>query len=673
MLITIFISLVSKCFNFQHAYSFVRCFCRRRGLPVIITMVIVLMQKNVFAQTDTSELSPVLKLKKMSIEELMNIEVTSVSKRPEKLREAASAIQVITQEDIRSSGATNVPEALRLAPNLEVAQVNSSQWAISARGFNNVLANKLLVMIDGRVVYTPMYAGVFWDVQTLMLEDVDRIEVISGPGGTLWGANAVNGVINIITKNSKETQGVLVTAAAGANQLESLGNLRYGGKLAENLSYRVYGTAFKRDNTPLLKDSLSSRDSWTMGQGGFRFDWEASKKDAVALISNFYDGRPNPDGGTAKPVITMGGNMLGRWNRTISEKSDFQLQAYFDQTWRDFRNKFAENLRTYDLDWQHRFQVGKRNEVVWGSDIRLMDHKVDTLQLFAFIPPRKLLHIYSAFVQDKIMLIKERLSFTIGSKFEHNSYTGMQYQPSGRLAWTPGKRQTIWAAVSRAVRTPARIDREFVVSLAPGLPYIEGSSNFKSETLLAYELGWRMQPMQRLSISLSTYYNFYDNIRTAQAGPAPLGIPITFGNGVKGETYGAEFSANYQLAKWWSLRGGYTFLKKNLRIKPGYTDLNNATAESDDPQHQFLIQSNIKFPYRFELGTVVRYVDRLPKPKVQGYTGLDVRVGWKLNKAIELNIVGQNLIGENHVEFIPSSPAPRIIQRSVYGKITCQF
>jgi iron complex outermembrane receptor protein len=673
MLINIFTPMVSKFFNFQHRYAFIRRFCERGLLTVILTIVIVLMQTKVFAQTDTSEISPVLKLKKMSIEELMNVEVTSVSKRPEKLIEAASAIQVITQEDIRSSGATNVPEALRLAPNLEVAQVNSSQWAISARGFNNVLANKLLVMIDGRVVYTPMYAGVFWDVQTLMLEDVDRIEVISGPGGTLWGANAVNGVINIITKKSKDTQGALVTAAAGANQLESLGSLRYGGKLAENISYRVYGTAFKRDNTRFLKDSLSSRDSWTMGQGGFRLDWEATKRDAVALISNFYDGRPNPDGGNAKPVITMGGNMLGRWNHTISEKSDFQLQAYFDQTWRDFRNRFAENLRTYDLDWQHRFQVGKRNEVVWGSDIRLMDHKVDTLKLFAFVPPRKLLHIYSVFVQDKITLIKERLSLTIGSKFEHNSYTGMQYQPSGRLAWTPGKRQTIWAAVSRAVRTPSRIDREFVLSLAPGLPYIEGSSNFKSETLLAYELGWRIQPIQRLSISLSTYYNFYDNLRTAQAGPAPLGIPITFGNGVKGETYGAELSVTHQLTKWWNLRGGYTFLKKNLWVKANNTDLNGATAESDDPQNQFLIQSNIKFPYRFELGTVIRYVDKLPKPAVRGYTGLDVRVGWKLNKVIELNVVGQNLIGDNHVEFIPSSPAPRIIQRSVYGKITCRF
>ncbi len=573
-------------------------------IPPVFILLLFFISHETFGQIK-EELPDPNEIKKLSMEELMDIdiEVTSVSKRPEKLRESASAIQVITQEDIRSSGATNLPEALRLATNLQVAQVNSSQWAISARGFNNVLSNKLLVMIDGRVVYTPMYAGVFWDVQTVLLENVERIEVISGPGGTLWGANAVNGVINIITKNSKDTKGLLAEGLVGTEF--RIANVRYGMQLRENLTFRIHGTAFKRNNTIFndtlnpgtnSPDSLNPRDSWTMAQGGFRLDWTATKKDQVALIANYYDGMPDPDGG--KPVQAMGGNMIARWNHSISERSDYQLQVYFDQTWRDFRNGFAENLRTYDLDWQHRFQIGKRQEIVWGTGARLMDHKVDTLELFGFIPPRKTLHIFSAFLQDKITVIRERLYFTIGSKFEHNNYTGFLYQPSGRIAWTPGKRQTIWAAVSRAVRTPSRIDREFQVSLFPGFPLIQGDSSFKAEELLAYELGWRIQPAQKFLISLSTFFNVYDNLRTAEPGLPPFGYPITFGNGLKGETYGLELYTNCELTKWWYLRGGYTFLKKNLWLKPDSEDLNGATAESNDPAHQFLIQSTLRFPYR---------------------------------------------------------------------------
>ncbi|MES2732378.1 MAG: TonB-dependent receptor [Bacteroidota bacterium] len=625
----------------------------------------------VLAQKPTDFLSS-NEVKKMSIEELMNIEVTSVSKRPEKLAEVASAIQVITQEDIRRSGATNLPEALRLASNLQVAQVNSSQWAISARGFNNVLANKLLVLIDGRTVYTPLYAGVFWDVQNLLLENVDRIEVISGSGGTLWGANAVNGVINIITKRAKETKGFFAEAGTGT-QLAALGSLRYGGKLGDNLSYRVYGTVFKRDNTLLTDrtDSLDADDEWTMGQGGFRLDWDAKKNNLLTLQANVYDGRPNPDG--SKPVIARGSNMLGRWTHTTSEKSSFQLQVYYDQTWRDFRNGFTENLKTYDIDWQHRHQFGQRHEVVWGMDIRLMDHRVENLELFAFLPGHKMLHLYSAFVQDKITLMKERLSFTIGSKFEHNNYTGFQYQPSGRLTWTPTERQTIWASVSRAVRTPSRIDRDFSLFIAPGVPFIAGNAGFVSEELLAYELGWRLQPQENLSLSLCTFYNLYDNIRTAEPGPLPSKLPIIFGNGIDGQTYGLELAATQQVTDWWRLRGGYTFLKKHLSIKSTSADMNGGTAESNDPAHQFLIQSSINLPGRIELGTVIRYVDKLPKPQVPGYVGLDVRLGWKAHKALEINIVGQNLTESKHTEFIPSSPAPRKIERSIYGKISWRF
>jgi iron complex outermembrane receptor protein len=615
-------------------------------------------------------LPPARSLKKLSLEELMDIEVTSVSRHPEKLDATASAIQVITREDIRKSGAKTLPEALRLAPNLQVAQVNSSQWAISARGFDNVLANKLLVLIDGRTVYTPLYAGVYWDVQNLLLEDVDRIEVISGPGGTLWGANAVNGVINIITKSARDTKGLFVEGATGS-ALPALGSLRYGGQLSDKLSYRVYGTGFKMGHTLLANDS-SAKDQWPMIQGGFRSDWDASKTDKLSLQFNIYDSKPNP-GGADTTVRANGDNIVARWDHKGSERSDFQLQAYYDHTLRNFGNGFTEDLKTYDIDWQNRYQLGQRHVLIYGLDFRLMDHNVTNLQLFKFLPGHKTLYLYSTFVQDEMMLVKERLRLTVGSKIEHNSYTGFEYQPNARLTWMPAKTQTVWAAVSRAVRTPARIDRDFYLYLIPNLPLISGNDSFKSENVLAYELGWRLRPVNTLEISLATFYNVYDNIRSAEPGPPPYGIPIIFGNGVKGKTYGIELSATCQLTGWWSLRGGYTFLKKDLSLKPGSKDLNAATAESDDPEQQFLIQSTMDLPGRIELGTLLRYVDKLPKPYVPGYTGLDVRIGWKLSKVLELDLVGQDLLNSPHPEFVPSSPAPSIIEHSIYGKIVCRL
>ncbi|HXS59045.1 MAG TPA: TonB-dependent receptor [Hanamia sp.] len=610
-------------------------------------------------------------LLKLSLEDLMNIKVTSVSKNSEKLEEAASAIQVITQADIHNSGAKTLPEALRLASNLQVAQVNSSQWAISARGFNNVLANKLLVLINGRAVYTPMYAGVFWDVQNVLLEDIDRIEVISGPGGALWGSNAVNGVINVITKSSKDTKGFYAEAGAGSN-LPGTASLRYGGKLNDKITYRMFGAGFHLGNTQLTNGSKAN-DEWTMGRAGLRMDWDVTPKDLITFEGSIYSGRPNPDGNDTS-IIARGDNLTVRWSHSASARSDFQLQFYYDHTLRNFGNGFKEVLKTYDIDWQNRIALCDRHEVTYGANFRIMDHNVTNLPLFGFFPGRKDLYLYSAFAQDKIALIKDRLRFTIGAKIEHNSYTDFEFQPNARLAFTPTKKQTIWAAVSQAVRTPSRIDRDFVAFLAPGLAFIRGDSNFVSETLTAYELGWRIQPSKNLSVSASSFYNVYDNIRSAEPGPIPpFNIPITFGNGVKGASYGIELSGIYQLTSWWNLKGGYTFFKKDLSLKSGSKDANNATAESDDPQHQFVIQSKVILPARFEFGTVIRYIDKLPKPYVPSYFGLDLRVGWRPSKAIELNLVAQNLLDKYHSEFIPASPSAREIERSIYGKVTCRF
>jgi iron complex outermembrane recepter protein len=635
-----------------------------------VVFYLFMLSYKIFAQDPTlnSPSASIAELKKLDMGELMDIEVTSVSKKTENLNETASAIQVITNEDIRRSGATNLAEALRLATNLQVAQVNSSEWAISARGFNNVLANKLLVMIDGRVVYTPLYAGVFWDVQNVILEDIDRIEVISGPGGALWGANAVNGVINIKTKNAKEAQGLLADAAVGS-ELRGYGSLRYGGKISEDVFFKVYGMAFKKDNT-INVDESSVNDAWTMAQGGFEVDWNATEKDAVTLQSNLYDDRPNPDGTEA--IVARGQNVIGRWTHARSENSNYQLQVYYDKTWRDFRNGFTEKLKTYDVDWQHRFSLGTRHEIVWGVGYRLMDHKVENTELLRFEPSHKHLHLYNIFVQDQIAVIEDRLQFTIGSKFEHNSFTGLQVQPNGRFALSMFENQTLWIAVSQAYRTPARIDQDFMLLASPENELLVASDDFQSEKVLAYELGWRFQSKSKFNISLATFYNVYDRLRSVEPGPPPMTYPVTIGNGVEGETYGIELSGTYQLLEWWRVRGGYTFMKKELSIKSTSKDLNEGRAESNDPEQQFLIQSTMNLPGNIEFGFVIRHVGELPSPRVADYWGLDSKISWMPTEAIEVSFVGQNLLDDRHVEFARSSAA-RSIERGVYGKVTCRF
>lgn len=619
-------------------------------------------------EKNTSETSVAASLKKLSVEELMNVEVTSVSRRPEKLAEVASAIQVITQEEIRRSGATTLAEALRLATNLQVAQVNSSQWAISARGFNNVLANKLLVMIDGRTVYTPLYAGVFWDVQNVLLDNIERIEVISGPGGTLWGANAVNGVINVITKNAKESQGALIEGGVGSEML-GYGGARYGGKISNNLYYRINAMAFKRGSV-LNLEGEDAKDDWTIAQGGFRIDWQG-EDDELMLVSNLYGNRPNPDATGA--IEANGHNVVGRWSHDISDNSDFKVQVYYDQTYRDFRNGFTERLNTYDLDGQQRIRLNKHHEIIWGLGYRLMDHRVQNLELFRFDPGHEKLHLYNIFLQDRITMLQDRLNISLGCKLEHNSYTGFQFQPSARISMALSSNQSLWTAVSRAVRNPSRIDRDFSLLATPELALLSGSDDFKSEEVLAYELGWRMQSQTQFSLSVTTFYNVYENLRSAEPGAPPLFVPITFANGVEGNSYGVEFSGTYQPASWWRLRGGYTFVEKDLSIKPTSNDLNGGRVESNDPAHQFLVQSMMEIPGNIEVGVIGRYVDDLPEPRVASYWGLDATIAWRLYKFIEVSITAQNLLDNQHIEFIPSNPEARNIQRSVYGKVACRF
>jgi len=635
---------------------------------------------------DTDAAPSLEALKKLSVEELMDIEVTSVARHPEKLLDAPSAIQVVTNDDILRSGASSIPEALRLADNLEVTQKNSHDWAISARGFNTALSNKLLVMIDGRTVYTPLFSGVFWDVQDYLLEDVDRIEVISGPGGTLWGANAVNGVINITTKGAKETQG-LYLEAGGGTELRDFTGIRYGGVLAPGVYFRVYGKYFDRGEEVFANGNDAS-DSSSKGQGGFRIDAETAAHDTLTLQGDLYGGWESlATGGNAR---VGGGNVLGRWSRTVADDSEMNLQFYYDRTHLSdpiAANAFAtagilqDDLDTYDLDFQHHFRLGKHHGIVWGLGYRFTRDAVENAPTEGFLPARLRQNLFSGLAQDEIALSQDWI-LTLGTKLEHNDYTGWEVEPSSRLQWNPTAKQMLWSAVSRAVRTPSRIDRDLIEPTNLPAPFpqsiLSGNAAFASEKLVAYEAGYRAQIGTNASVSISTYYNDYYDLRSTTT-TAPFVFPLVFHNNLEGETYGAELAGNYQVFAWWRLHGGYDLLKEHIRIKPGQVDFNNALNETADPEQQFSLRSSMDLPRNTALDASLRWVDSLEINNgptvgtVPSYFELDLRLGWRPVKNVELSVVGQNLLHSHHPEYGFPSPTREEIQRSMYGKVTWRF
>ena len=633
----------------------------------------------------------------MNLQELMNQDVTSVSRQPQPYGQAPAAIDVITSDEIERSGASSIPEALRLADNLDVAQKNSHDWAISARGFNTDLADKLLVMMDGRTVYTPLFGGVYWDQQDYLLADIDRIEVISGPGGTLWGANAVNGVINIVSKDAKDTQGLYVEGGGGS-ELQDFGGVRYGGVLASNIYYRVYGKYFDR-NDEVFTNGDDASDSWRMGQTGFRMDDEASADNHLTAQGDFYLGDENvPTGGDGR---TAGGNVLGRWSHTFSDDSDMSLQMYYDQTHLTVpvpatptvdepAGVLTDDLDTYDLDFQHRFHLGEYNNITWGLGYRFTHEEDKAAPALFFAPSTLDQNLYSGFVQDEIELIKN-VFFTAGSKIEHNDYTGFEWEPSARLQWNITSNQMVWGAISRAVSTPTRVDVDerapiaFPLSAFFGPTLLTGNPNFESETLIAYELGYRAQLGQKVSTSLSAYFNDYNHIRSAfnnpPSPPALVGtFPIMYENNLKGETWGFELSADYQVLDWWRLHGGYNFLQENIYVRRGSQDINNGFNETADPENQVFLRSSMDLPYNTQLDLDGRWIDQLTVntgsalATVPSYFELDARLAWQPNKHWEFSIVGQNLLHDRHVEYISPNPAPEEeIARSVYGKITFRW
>jgi iron complex outermembrane receptor protein len=599
-------------------------------------------------------------LKQLSLEELMDLNVTSVSRRPERLTEAASAIQVITNEEIRRSGARTIPEALRLAPNLQVAQLNASQWIISARGFNAVFANKLLVMIDGRTVYSPLFAGVFWDVQNVLLEDVERIEVISGPGGIAWGANAVNGVINIITRNASDAQGGYVSGSLDRFGRHQVG-LRYGGQLGDDFYYRFYALSFARNHTYL--EEADNNDAWYFGQSGLSLEWRPSETDHVLVHGKFYMGTHDNVPAASK---VDGQNIMARWTGNFSEKSTMVVQAYYDRTWRkDTPSTISDQVSTFDLDVDHSLRLSNHVSMLWGLGYRFIRNDTyNATSFYGMVPKSRDMPLYSTFVQGEVSMADDHLRLIVGSKLQHNVFSDFEFQPSVRLAWIKDT-YTLWGAVSRAVRAPSRIDvdnRIPVDPLPPELPSVAGGPNFDSEKVVAYELGYRYQPVSQASLSISTFYNEYDDLYSVEPLPGTLTYQIQ--NGTKGTSRGVEVFGRFAVSDWWRLRAGYTYFEKDLENKPGhfydYSDLGY------DAENRVMLHSMADLPANLQFDLTFRYIDPLPKVDVPDYFTMDARLAW-VNKRWELAVVGQNLWEDRHREYVAWIP------RTFYGIITCRF
>jgi len=678
-----------------------RLFCsRRRGGVWALWMLLgclVPAAKSDDPQPGSPSPSGPAALKSLSLEQLSEIEVTTPSKEPVKAFQTPAAIFVITGEDIRRSGATSIPEALRLAPGVEVARIDGSNWSVGIRGFGSDLTRSVLVLIDGRTAYTPLFAGTNWDVQNVLMDDIDRIEVIRGPGGTIWGPNAVNGVINIITKDSKETQGMLVSAGGG-NEEQGFVNFRYGGGNGQDFSYRFYGMGFTR--APEYHQDGRNFDDWRDVQGGFRMDWK-EQRDTFTLQGDLYDeiaGKSVQATSYTPPysqiidsnALLSGGNILGRWTRVFSEGNDVQVQVYYDRTDRQAAN-FAEVRDTFDVDFLQRLRLPWRQEVSWGLGARVdpVDDRVVVSGL-QFVPNKRTDYLATAFLQDQIALVANRLSIILGTKFLQTNFTkGVDLEPSARLLWTPDNRQTVWAAVTHALRTPSDSEENFyllgyITTAANGTPYFarfNPNPYFAPEQMNGYELGYRRLLGTKVYVDVTGFYNHYHDLFSEdltgqpylETTPEPvhLLLPAQFANGLLGYTKGVEIAPEYRPTDFWRLRGSYSFLHMNVGKAPNSGDVGTAPSiVGASPQHQASVQSSFDFGKNWQLDLIYRYVSALPAQAVPAYSTGDARLAWRFTRQLELSLVGANLFQPWHVEFA-GDPGPLIgIRRSAYAKLT---
>ena len=642
---------------------------------------------------------------KITLEDLMNLQVTSVSKRAQKLADAAAAIFVITQDDIRRSGAASIPEALRMVPGLEVARIDENKWAIGSRGFNGRFDNKLLVLIDGRSVYTPLFSGVYWNVQDVMLEDVDRIEVIRGPGATLWGANAVDGVINIITKPAKVTQGGVATAEVGTDE-RTAESARYGGNIGDKVYYRVY-SKYSDWEPSIGPTGENDSDGWHSVRGGFRMDSTPSQADSLTIQGDLY--HSNFGESLSVPTLTApysstfpnvgdysGGDILGHWNHAFA-RSSTSLQMYYDNTNTADNSLFTDHEAVYDIDFQHDVHLGEANEFIWGLGYRSIQDSNGSSYTVSLQPTHSSLNQFSGFLQDEVNLLDSRLRVTLGSKFEHNGFTGFEVEPNIRFVGILSKNQSVWAAVSRAVRTPALTEEGLRLNEAvipPGtppfnspLPVVEaifGSNQFKSEDLLAYELGYRIQASSTFSADIATFYNNYTNLRSAEPGtpfvegspvPTDVVVPFVASNKMSGGTYGAELFADWRIIPKWRLQGSYSYLQLDIKKNLDSLDPTPDNPDGESPHHQWYVRSSLDLPKHIEQDVTLRYVSRLPSINIPSYYSLDANVSWRPIPLLEFSVGGQNLLNDQHIEFIPEfiNTIPTIVSRTVRASITWRF
>jgi len=622
-------------------------------------------------------------LTEMSLEELMQIEVVTVSKKSERLFDASAAIFTITEDDMAQAGIQTIPDAMRLAPGVQVGHVDANKWAISARGFNMLFANKLLVMKDGRSVYTRIFSGVCWESQDVLVSDLDRIEVIRGPGATLWGANAVNGVINIITKPASETQGGYLQLGLGTVQKKAL-DFRYGGRLSEKIWYRVYGKY--ADHGPLVfADGKETEDGWQTVHGGFRMDIPWSPRNRVTVICeanrvhtgqtlapDYFD--PDLQIERIDAGRVTGGHVLGRWEHTFSDDSDCAFQWFIDTYQRDDPLLVQGGYQRLDLDFQHRFALTARHQIIWGIGSRFTRDWFDNTIVVNYDPAERRYSLYNTFIQDEIRLIPDRIHLTVGTKLEWTESTRFSLQPNLRMRWSPSSRQTLWWAASRAVRTPSRsdLDVRLVKYLFADETYktwglLQGTPGVPVEVLYAVESGYRLSPSDHFLADLAVFYNRYDNLRTFNLGTPftetkdatqNIYIPFIAGSDRHGESAGFETALEFRPFTKSRMRLAYTYFRLRLFMESGVTNYRGNDAETESPQHQATLFFSVKPIRHINLGVTCRFVDRLESLSIDRYLTADISLGWRINRMIELSLSGRNLFGGPHAEFIGETVAP---------------
>ena len=632
-----------------------------RRLPARCLLVSSLFTATAAAQEASPPGRPI---KQLSLEELMEVDVSLPLRRDEPVFEAPAAISLLTSEDLRRQGAVSLPEALNTVPGLFVARFNASSWIVSTRGFASTAANKMLVMIDGRSVYSPLFSGVFWEQQDAFLLDLDRIEVIRGPGASLWGSNAVNGVINVVSKRASETQGTLVTFGGGAEE-QFHGGVRYGGRAGTG-HYRVYGQYFLRDQA-VLANGTPARDGQQFGQGGFRMDFGDPAKsftlqsDAYRSTFEFFD---RADGESS------GVNVLARWTRRPSAESELNLQVYYDRTSRRVPLQLDEERDTFDVDVEHRRQLSAKQSLNLGGGVRRSSDDTEPSPVLLFDPENRATTLLTAFAQHEVRWAP-RLSTMAGARFERNAYTGLEVQPTVRVRWTPGSGQTLWGAVSRAVRLPTRFDADLRIR-QNGVVVITGDPDFESETVVAYEAGYRQTPFPTLVWSLELFHNRYDDLRTQE--PTATTPPIMLGNGLNVNVSGLKLAGSLQPRPWVRVTSSYTYLNEDLRLDPDSRDLGRGLLETIDPTHQFQLSARLDLLRNVELDVSARYLSELPTPGTPAYTEAGFRLGWHATRSLELALIGRDLLHDDHFEFIsPSAARQTRLQRALFTRATFTF